>query len=204
MTDIDICNQALGWLGAKRIAAFDDASNEAQLCSDNFVPLRDAVLEDRAWTFADSSIVLDNAVPGGWDNGDFLYALPPDVLRVYRVFRRVDLTQPTQLEGWRREGSNVAARYQAKIYIKATIQIEDVEEFTAAFTQALAARLAADLAMPITRSRKMQEDMWKLYEKKLIMAAATDAGQGRSERTDSTELVGVRWADGLHGRVGGG
>jgi hypothetical protein len=61
----------------------------------------------------------------------------------------------------------------------------------------VAARLAADLAMPITRSRKMQEDMWSLFETKLTSAAATDAGQGRSERTDSTELVRARFSDGL-------
>ena len=28
MSEIDICNQALGWLGAKRITSFNDDSNE--------------------------------------------------------------------------------------------------------------------------------------------------------------------------------
>ena len=199
MTDIDICNQALGWLGAKRITAFTDPSNEAQLCSDNYEPLRDAVLEERAWTFADASIVLDTPVPGGWDNGEMLYPLPGDVIRVYRVFDRVNVRNPPQLEGWRREGSNVAARFSGPLYARVTVQIEDVEQFTAGFVQAFAARLAADLAMPITRSRKMQDDMWTLYQSKLRDAAATDAGQARSERTDSTELVRARFTDGLQG-----
>lgn len=197
MTDIDICNQALGWLGAKRIITFSDGTNESQLCSDNYVPLRDACLEERAWTFADSSIILDNAVDGGWDNGESLYALPANVIRVYRAFSRVDLRNPPQLDGWRREGGSVAVRFSEKIYIKATIQVEDPTDWTAAFRQVVAARLAADLAMPITRSRKMQEDMWSLFETKLTSAAATDAGQGRSERTDSTELVRARFSDGL-------
>ena len=197
MTDIDICNQALGWLGAKRITSFSDGTNESQLCSDNYVPLRDACLEERAWTFADASLILESPTPGGWDNGENLYALPDDVIRVYRVYRRVDIRDPIQLDGWRREGGSVVARYSAEIFIKATIQIEDPDDWTAAFRQVVAARLAADLAMPITRSRKMQEDMWSLFQTKLDSAAATDAGQARSERTDSTELVRARFSDGL-------
>lgn len=197
MTDIDICNQALGWLGAKRITSFNDGSNESQLCSDNYVPLRDACLEERAWTFADASLILEDPTPGGWDNGENLYALPDDVIRVYRVYRRVDMRDPVQLDGWRREGGSVVAMYSAEIFIKATIQIEDPDDWTAAFRQVVAARLAADLAMPITRSRKMQEDMWSLFQTKLESAAATDAGQARSERTDSTELVRARFSDGL-------
>lgn len=199
MTDIDICNQALGWLGAKRITAFDEGTNEAQLCADNYVPLRDACLEERAWTFADVSEILEDPVPGGWDSGENLYALPAGVIRVYRVYQRVDLQTPVQLEGWRREGSNIAARYSGTIYMRATVQVEDPDEWTPAFRQVVAARLAADLAMPITRSRKMQEDMFNLYNTKLNSAAATDAGQGRSERTDSTELVRARFVDGLQG-----
>jgi len=197
MTDIDICNQALGWLGAKRITSFNDGTNESQLCSDNYEPLRDACLEERAWTFADTSIILDNATPGGWDNGEYLYALPSNILRVYRVYRRVDTRNPVQLEGWHREGDSVSARYSAPIYVRATIQVIDPDDWTAAFVQVVAARLAADLAMPITRSRKMQEDMWSLFQTKLDSAAATDAGQARSERTDSTELVRARFSDGL-------
>jgi hypothetical protein len=197
MTDIDICNQALGWLGAKRITSFNDGTNESQLCSDNYEPLRDACLEERAWTFADASITLDNATPGDWDNGENQYELPGNVIRVYRAFRDVSRRNPVQLEGWRREGNNVVVRFSGQIYIKATIQIVDPDEFTAGFRQVVAARLAADLAMPITRSRKMQEDMWSLFQSKLDSAAATDAGQARSERTDSTELVRARFSDGL-------
>ena len=198
MTEIAICNQALGWLGAKPISSFDDPTNEAQLCSDNYEPIRDAVLEERAWTFADKAATLTDPVPGGWgEAGPLLYELPDDVIRVYRVYRRVHGPQPVAVEGWRREGNYIAARYSGTIYLMYTARVTEVGEFTAGFTQTLAARIAADLAMAITRSRKMQEDMWNLYQQKLRDAAATDAGQARSERTDSVELVRTRFADGL-------
>ena len=196
--ELTICNQALGWLGANRITSLTDDSNEAKLCAENYPHIRDAVMEDRAWTFADASFILESPIEGGWGRtGEHLYLLPPAVIRVYRVYKRVDLTQPVQLEGWRREGKYVAAKYAQRIYVRATVRNEDVSSWTPAFGQAVAARLAADLAIAITRSRQLQADMWNVYELKMEAAAATDAGQARSERTDSTELVAARYADGL-------
>ena len=49
MNPIQICNLALSWLGANRILSFDENSNESRLCSDVYEPLRQAVLEERAW-----------------------------------------------------------------------------------------------------------------------------------------------------------
>ena len=190
-----VANQALGWLGAKRITSFLDNSVEAGLIRENFDFIRDAVLEDRVWTFADSAFTLSAPTPHGWDNGEHMFLIPSNVLRVYRCY-----SEPPggghlgrRLHGWRREGANIVCSQDGPIYVKATLRITDPDRWTAAFTQALAARLAADLAIPITKSRQLQADLWSIYQSKMRDAAATDASQGGSERTDSTELVGVRW-----------
>ena len=190
-----VANQALGWLGAKRITSFLDNSVEAGLIRENFDFIRDAVLEDRAWTFADSAFTLDAPIPYGWDNGEHMFLIPSNVLRVYRCYSE----PPTggmagrRLHGWRREGPHIVCSQKSTIYAKATLRITDPDRWSSAFTQALAARLSADLAIPITKSRQLQADLWSIYQSKLRDAAATDASQGGSERTDSTELVGVRW-----------
>ena len=200
---VSICNQALGWLGAKRITSFEDNSNEARLCADNYPTLRDALLEERAWTFADASLVLEAPIPSDWNNGDLKFLLPKDIIRVYRAYRNVSQGNLQPLPDWRREGKYLVCRFPGPVYIRATVRVTNVNDWTGGFGQALAARIAADLAVPVTKSRKLQADMWNIYELKLVAAAATDAGQGASERTDSTELVGVRFGDGMGDRVSG-
>ena len=197
MSEVDVANQALSLLGAKSITAFDDATNEATLVSLNYANVRDAVLEQAAWTFADASLVLENPVPGDWGAGEMLYTLPEGVIRIYRAYRRVSGPSPVPLEGWRREGDAIRVRYSGPVYATATMRIEDVDQWTAGFRQTTVARLAAELAMPITRSRSLHQSLWEQYHLKLRDAAASDAGQARSERTDSTELVRTRFADGL-------
>ena len=51
-TETEICNIALGYLGANRITSLDieEDSTEHLLCSENYEILRDAVLEEREWT----------------------------------------------------------------------------------------------------------------------------------------------------------
>ena len=187
MNPIQICNLALSWLGASRILNFDENSNESRLCADNYDPLRQAVLEERAWTFADETIALTAPLPPVMGN-EFAYELPTTMLRAYRVYdpsgRRLE---------FRRQGSKLlVAGYSGDIFVRGTQDISETSRFSPGFTQALAARIAADLAIALTRSRQLQSDMWTLYNAKLSQAAANDATQATSERTDSTELTSAR------------
>jgi hypothetical protein len=60
------------------------------------------------------------------------------------------------------------------------------------FVQVVAARIAADIAMALTENRKLQVDMWQLYERKLAEAAASDGQQGSNDFITQTQLVDVR------------
>jgi len=184
---IQICNLALSWLGANRILSFDENSNESRLCADVYEPLRQAVLEERAWTFADTTLWL-SAPLAPVMGGEYRYQLPTTLLRAYRVYD----ASGHRLE-FRREGDQLLVENSAGIFVRATRDIAETSLFSPGFVQALAARMAADLAIALTRSRQLQADMWALYNAKLDQAAGNDATQATSERTDSTELTGVRY-----------
>ena len=51
-TAVSICNQALSLVGANSIISLDDNTTEARLCKAIYEPVRDALLEEHAWTFA--------------------------------------------------------------------------------------------------------------------------------------------------------
>jgi hypothetical protein len=196
---VQICNMALGWIGAERITSLDDASTEAILCKANYDTARDTVLESREWTFAVKRFAL---VPTGvtpeftWGQQ---FDLPTEILRVLSVERgsvvgsnelSANVIEHEQMD-WVREGNQILTNFDA-VYVRAIIRIENTTFFSASFVHALAARIAADLAIPITRSKVLQQQMFALYQAKLADAAALDGMQGRSKRIRSRYLAARR------------
>lgn len=207
VSTISICNQALGWLGADLIISLDDPIKEAALCKANFFDLRDAVLEEREWTFAVRRLELAPLVADpvyGYANQ---FLLPTDVLRVLNLpwgdedggtvglngGRSADMQQ--QYPDWRVEsidsGTVVLANLD-RINLRVIWRVVNQKIWSPMFVQCLAARLAADLAMPIVNSRALQKDMWTLYEMKLTKAATMDGMQGTKEVARSNQLINVR------------
>jgi len=192
-TEVSICNLALSWLAGNLIISLDDEIIEAQLCKANYDSSRDAVLEDRAWTFATKRYrwtPLSTAPVYGYG---YAFMIDPEVVRILEV-RDSDGTYNANGANdldWRREGNTIVANASV-IYVKALRRVADTSKYPPSFVMALAARLAADICIPLTESRQMQQDMWTLYSKKLDDAMATDGMQGSSDIIQSRKLIGVR------------
>jgi hypothetical protein len=181
VTEISICNQGLGWLGANLITSFDDISKESNLCEANYHQLRDAVLEIGEWSFAMKRAELpqlgDNELTLGYS---YAYQLPSDCIRVVKVtpdnlYSDVDGMQ------WELEDRKILSD-QGSCFIRYIARIEDPQRFSPGFVNALAYRIASELAIPITRSRALQEQMFSLYEKRADEGLGLDGMQGRSRR----------------------
>jgi len=198
---VEICNQALGWLGGDLIISLDDDTVEAKLCKANYESLRDAVLEEREWTFAVSRIQLNKLTsePIYGFSGEF--QIPTNVIRILQVSKgAVGLSAVTRggtgmgnesRTDWVREGQLVLSD-EAALFARVLIKITDTTKFSPAFDQALAARVAMDLAIPLTNSARMQQDMARMYGEKIRIAASSDGMQGRSFNVRSDSLTVVR------------
>lgn len=203
---VQICNQAVSWLGGDVFTALTDDQKEAKLCNANYELLRDAVLEDREWTFAVARIEPAALVSTPKYGFAKEFQIPATVIRVLQVSRAGDgdtgIVGDTVRHGtglgdyneveWLREGQTIRVNNAERIYARVIQQITDTTKFTPGFGQALAARIAMDIAIPLTGSRLLQQEMAVLYGEKLRSAAATDGLQGRSFRTRSNSLVNVR------------
>jgi hypothetical protein len=192
---VDICNLALGWLAVKPITSEElnsQSSVQAKLCHINYPLLRDAVLEARAWTFATRRTFIapltnqDEQNLFGYLNR---FELPDKCLRVLRAGSTPDFHDRLR---WTKEEHAILAN-TGKLFIQYIHQEKDTGKFSAAFVQALATRLAADLAIPLTEDAKIQETMFRLYINKITEAAATDGTQGRQEKIRSDTLIRVRY-----------
>jgi len=203
-SEVAICNQALGWLGGDLIISLNDDTVEAKLCKANYEPLRDTVLEEREWTFAVKRLELVELADSPLYGFDKAFQIPPEVIRVLQASRfdaRVTgggIGSTATMQGketrieWLREGQTIVANNADRVVIRALIRITDTTKFTPAFGQALAARIAMDLAIPLTNSKAMQTAMAQMYGEKITLAAASDGMQGRSYRTRADALVVVR------------
>lgn len=191
-SEVSICNMALSWLGAKPLIALGDDTVEGRLCKANYEPARDAVLEIRDWSFAIARFAPASAIVPPDElllhNGFSPFVKPADMLRMITVCN--DPTYSMRV-GWHIEGNYIWARGSI-IYIKYVFRQTDPTKFSATFSQALAAFLAADLAVPIAGSREMQQLMAQLFGVKLETAGAFDGMQGTNEVLRSTKLTGVR------------
>lgn len=184
-----ICNLALGWLGARLITSLDDADSvEASLCQSNYATSRDATLEARDWTFASTRCVPNKlADPPAFGFGS-AFQLPPDNIRVMQA--GADVTFKDDMD-WVREKDQILCDEDV-IYVRYIFRLEDTQKYMPSFVHACAARLAADLAVPLTNSKDMQVLMANLYIAKLEAAGATDGVQGKNVILQSRRLTRVR------------
>ena len=204
-SEVSICNQALSWLGGKRIISLGDGTTEANLCLANYENLRDVVLEARAWTFAVTRLQLAklSAVPVFGFRAAF--AISPDIITVLQASRAaagISITTGPGSRGslgngdeqrtlWQREGQTIVCDEEA-MFARCILRITDPTKFSPGFTQALAARIAREIALPLTHSQTMEDKMVAKYNEAVADGGTFDGLQGKSNKIRSNALTRVR------------
>ena len=204
--EIDICNLALGWLGERPIASFNDESNTAELCKNNYPSARDYTLEDGDWQFARRIETLaeledppNNPIPPYRGR---VFQLPANALRVIRLDdgtghwrlawdRLEDRIVVEPLIGLAPTSAGIplgSAAQENIVYADLITRITDPTKFSPNFAQAVAGKLAWDLAMPITESQSREERMERRYYLLSGVARANDGRQGTNQRFRSDRL----------------
>lgn len=187
-SEVSICNQALSWLGVSPILTLDDVIKPAQLCKANYAQLRDTVLEEANWTFATKRFKFQTpeatAPVYGYANS---FLVPTTTLLVVECNDTAEPQGDYDLD-WRYEDNRIVTD-AAIVYAKCIVQVTDPKKFTNTFRQALAARIAAELAVPLTESSAKETKMWNLYAAKLGVARSVDGKQGASDRLKSRSRI---------------
>ena len=187
LSEVDICNLALAQLGGKfTITSLDDDTVGANLCKAYYEPLRDAVLEEMDWSFAirEHKLLADPAP--SIIAGQVKFKLPADTLRVITVH-----TGTSPIENWTVQARFILADCD-EVYIRSIDSVKDTAMFSQAFTQALAARLSAEMAMPLTNSPSMSQTQWQLYSQKVSVARTNDNLQGTAQFFPTGRIIKAR------------
>ncbi|MEN9417116.1 MAG: hypothetical protein RI988_736 [Pseudomonadota bacterium] len=177
---IQVANRALTKLGSARITSIDDdvkAAREVKSCFDD---LRDDELRAYRWSFAmkrESLPALSAAPAFGYQ---LQYQLPADFLRIDMVddrFPYADLDNYVGRENldWVVEQGKILTDIAAPLKVRYVARIEDPNAWDANFREALACRIAAELAEPMTQSVAKRELAWKEYRQAINRAVRSNS-----------------------------
>lgn len=177
---VDVCNAALGMLGATRITSLTDSSENARTCNEYYDFALAAFLEHRNWPgFLDRAALaeLTDTPAFGWAAQ---YQLPSDFVRVVKVMD----TSETEID-YVREGSKILCNTEDTIYLSYVAHDDDPTLLSPKMAWALGRKLAALIAYKITKSRDMAEQQEKLFAIEAAEAGTAQAEQqGHVDQTD--------------------
>lgn len=189
-SQISVCNQALRKLGANPITSIDQNTSEAAICKEFYTDVLNDLLEEHPWSFATKRYELPKSAETPPSPFSAQFLIPADVLRVLQASDNPDFTRPNGLY-WVVEGRFILANTDA-MFVSTIIEITDVHSLSAKFVRAFIARIAAEMALPITQSREMHRQLMEEYGLLMGSAISADGQQGRSRQYRSNQLTSVR------------
>lgn len=173
-SNTQLANLALSKLGDQRIADMADTSKPAKEVNAIFDHVRDAELRRYNWRFALARAALSasaTAPPWGYR---YAYPVPGDMLRLVQVGEAyVRAGRPTP--EWQLEGREVLTNLPAPLRVRYVRRVEDPAQFDALFVEALACRLAYELAESLTQSASKKEAAERAYLRAIDDAARCDS-----------------------------
>jgi hypothetical protein len=175
-TEVSICSNALRKLGDDPITSLTDNTERARLCNGFYEPARDSILRSHPWNFAITRATLAQLSATPAYGFSYQYALPTDpyCLRVLEMEYQDYIFKIEHLAGTGR----VLLTDESTAKILYIGKIVDTAQFDSLFVDTLTAKLALDLAYPITNSVKVQENMFNLLQQKLSLARSVDGQEG--------------------------
>ena len=187
-SQVEICNFALSRLGAKTITSLEDGTTEANLCSAMFDILAKEVMAAGSWSSTIARIEL--ASTGSTPSFEFSYTfqLPVDplCLKVLAVNEGAPGVIQYAIE------QDKLLTDESSIKIKYVSYLTSTDDWDTLLTRAFIARLASELAYPITGSDSKAQVEYQRYERFLQDGLALDGQQGSSQVSYSTDLTEVR------------
>lgn len=201
MSQVSICNMALGHLGARPIAAIDEESQEARYCNIFWDNTRDEVLREYPWNFANASKVggsidVPTVFEGLWS---FAYLYPVDCVQVRAVTddgSNAKLNFHLILEIMDSGEQRRLVLTEAEVAVlHYTARVSNTAYWDAKFTASMALNLASKVAIPITKNADIAKFVMGQYIASIPKAKVSDFKEDR----ESDDTVSP-WED---ARLGG-
>jgi hypothetical protein len=182
---VDICNSALIKLGAEPISDLTDNTKEAKLCRYQYEKVRNAVLRSAPWSFAVTRALLTPTVVTLEFGDENVFQLPADCVRVCKV-NDGDATYKIEGRYLLTDDDEVEMYYVSKDATPSS--------YDAAFCEAVAATLAADIAYALTQSQAMMNGLLQLADFYINQARSMNSQEQTPESFKFDTFIDARTA----------
>lgn len=161
-SQVDIANRALTKLGAARIISFGDDNKQARAVSSMFDIVRDAELRSHIWSFSVRRTSLAALITTPAWGFQFEYQIPSDCLRILMVndvYGGPDMSDyrnaPTA--DYSLEGNKILTDIGSPLKLRYISRVQDTTQWDSMFVEAMACRLAMEMAEDLTQSNTKRE-----------------------------------------------
>ena len=191
-----IANRALQKLGASRVMSMGDDTKNGRACQACYEPLRDAELRAHGWKFATARAVLaelDEAPAFGFERQ---FEAPSDCLRLLQVGEGAVDDNLADYRGAPRpvfayEGGRILTDLPAPLSVRYVKRVTNAGLYDPLFCEALAARMAMEMADELTDSPSKAQLAGAMYKDALRQAVRVDAIERGSESApDASWMTG--------------
>ena len=183
---IALCSRALLKIGARPIASFDEETDEAEAAANLYGSTRDALISSHPWRFATAQASLPRLDAAPVADHGFAFQLPVDFLRALSA----GIGGSGRGTAYRIAERRLHANAEAVVL---TYLFRPPEAAVPPFVdQALIARLAAELCIPITENTSRAEMLHRMAEEELRRARLIDSQQDTPRAIEDFPLVDVR------------
>ena len=174
-SSVELVNEALAVLGAEPITTLTaEDSPTAATALTLYQPTLDRLLAEFPWRFATKRLVLSQDAETPPDPWSYQYTLPAATIRVIRTDQDVE-----NFDLYRDDSDGTRKLYSNRSAVTAdvVVSITDPGLLPAHFEEALVARLAERLAMPVTR----RVDFWQVLKADALRAVSRAKTQDWNE-----------------------
>lgn len=175
----ELYNLALQKLGVRAISSTGEDSPAARACNRCYELLRKAELRAHPWNFNIERVQLAASVTEPEFGRDNFFPLPADFLNI----RPQDPFYNTEDTDYQIEGRNIVSDLSDPIDLRYGKDVTDVSVMDPCFVEALACRMAVQMATELTDSNVKKSDLKEDYRLAVMEARRANAFENRPQDT---------------------
>ena len=174
---VEICNSALQRVGATRITALTDGTEEAVSCNTIYDIIADEVMSSGAFSSTVRRVALAQTATTPVYEFTYEYQLPvdPKCLKVLSIDGATPSSIPYAVEG------DKLLTDETTVNIKYVTRLSSTESYGPYLTKAIISRLASELAYRFAGTQSLKDSLMAQYQLDLATALAEDSLQGVSD-----------------------
>lgn len=196
VTNVSICNMALGYIAKTRIFSLEDKSEEARMCKLYYDHLRKMLLRNYTWGFAKrvSKLALLNKKVLGYE---YAYAYPSECLAVRHIYNEAGAS----VKEYEREKYDIFTTDNGVVaiacnvedaFIEYTHDTVDVDTFSVDFVEALSRIIAYNIAQTLTGSPNIAKEQYELFQAMMMNAKLASAKERDAMPHFPDDYISVR------------